>query len=399
MSNKISKKITAGVLSILVLGSQLPSGSAHEEPKSSGDKPFSSIKSRKEESNIKLKGIFEIDGLEKIFEKFSIFHYRDLCYAIGSSLKSNDGRVEVKIMDNSFEVEYDKLVNKETGEIDEIEIPYCVKEIGSGVFRDILKKANAQGKKIKKVILPECLRMAAEDIFADVSVDSVVFKSNNAYDFNANIFKNALNIGAIFVPKRFEEEAKADLNGQNIKVYQNFELKNAFDIDGLKDAIMDALANKKDIRFSEGLSPVLRVGDKEFHPDYSKLKNKETGEVENLELPYGISYIGGFQLIGHICKDCYEPGGKLKINRIVIPNTVLDIDKYVFYYINVNHLVLPKHLKNLNREAFGWVISQIGFGRTFMKPLCTIKEITAPAKYELTLKNIFDNGKTEFNFI
>ena len=165
---------------------------------------------------------------------------------------------------------------------------------------------------------------------------------------------------------------------------------------------MDALANREDIKFENdrtSSSPILCVGDKEYHPDYSKLKDKKTGKIENLELPYGIKHLGSSTLILDMCKGFHDLEKPLKIKRVVIPNTVLDIDKYVFRHINVNHLVLSKNLIYFDREAFGWTIKEIGFGNTFMGTMCNIKEITAPAKFEPKLKGIFKNQKTEFNLI
>ena len=100
-----------------------------------------------------------------------------------------------------------------------------------------------------------------------------------------------------------------------------------------------------------------------------------------------------------MCKGFHDLEKPLKIKRVVIPNTVLDIDKYVFRHINVNHLVLSKNLIYFDCEAFGWTIKEIGFGNTFMGTMCNIKEITAPAKFEPKLKGIFKNQKTEFNLI
>lgn len=409
MSNKISKKIAAGMLSVLVFGSQIPSGSAC--PHDGNLSVASRVKAK--DNNIELKGIFDVPGLKDALERAVVYSPIGVYNCIKPQgrmkflfgdikLESDNGRVLVKVRDESFELAYDKLVDEKTGEIEEIQVPDCIGEISAGVFRDILKKANAQGKKIKKIILPERLIWADPCTLTDVSVDSVVFRSSGSYMLSTNIFEGALNVGAVFVPARYEEGVKADLKNKNIRVYKDFELKNAFDIAGLKDAIMNALANEKDIKFeykSMNSSPILRVGDKEFYPDYGKLKNKETGEIENLELPYGIGHISKSTLISDMCKGLGEVKGNLKINRLVIPNTVSYIDKYVFYHIDVNHLVLPKDLMYVDSEAFGWSIKQIGIGTTFMGPLCNIKEITAPAKFELKLKNIFKNGKTEFNFI
>lgn len=406
MSKKISKKIAAGMLSVLVFGSQIPSGSAC--PHDGNLSAASRIKAKN--NNIELKGIFDVPGLKDALERAAFHSSVEVCNCVnpqsrmkflfnGIKLESDNGRVVVKVRNESFELAYDKLIDEKTGEIEEIEIPACIEEIGAGVFKDILKKANAQCRNIKKIILPERLVCADSLALVGVSVGSVVFKSNRSYLLTTNILESALNVGAVFVPARFEEEVKAELKAKNIRVYKDFELKNAFDIEGLKDAIMDALANEKDIKFeNNGMnsSPILRVGDKEFYPDYGKLKNKETGEIDNLELPYGIGNIGKSTLISDMCKGL---GGNLKINRLVIPDTVSYINKYVFYHINVNHLVLPKNLMYIDSEAFVWVIKQICVGIIFKDPMCNIKEITAPAKFELKLKDIFKNKKTEFNFI
>lgn len=408
MSNKISKKIAVSLISVLVFGSQLPSGSAcpHDASLSAA------ARAKANENNIELKGIFDVPGLKEALERITTrpmracecvkLHGRMKFLFDNIKLESDDGRVVVKVKDESFELAYDKLVNKETGEIDEIEIPYALNKLGSGVFKDILKNANAQGKKIKRVILPKNLECADECALSDVSVDSIVFKSNRPYLLATNMLEGALNVGAVFVPARFEEEVKANLKNKDIRVYTDFELKNAFDIEGLKDDIMDALANRKDIKFENdrtSSSPILCVGDKEYHPDYSKLKDEKTGKIENLELPYGIKHLGSSTLILDMCKGFHDLEKPLKIKRVVIPNTVLDIDKYVFRHINVNHLVLSKNLIYFDREAFGWTIKEIGFGNTFMGTMCNIKEITAPAKFEPKLKGIFKNQKTEFNLI
>lgn len=408
MGNKISKKIAAGVLSVLAFGSQIPSGSAcpHDASLSTA------ARAKAKENNIELKGIFDVPGLKEALERIAIRPIRaggcvnlnhKMKFIFGSiKLESDNGRVVVKVKDESFELAYDKLIDEKTGEIKEIEIPNCIAGIGDGVFRDILKKANAQDKKIKKIILPESLGWASLSALSDVSVDSIVFKSNSPYLLAADMLKGALNVGAVFVPARFEEEVKASIKNKDIRVYRDFELKNAFDIEGLKDDIMDALANRKDIKFkniSTSSSPVLCVGDKEYHPDYSKLKDEKTGKIENLELPYGIEHLGSSTLILDMCKGFHGLEKRLKIKRIVIPDTVLDIDKCVFYHIDVNHLVLSKNLINFYCEAFGWTSKRIGFGNTFMVTMCNIKEITAPAKFESKLKEIFKNRKTEFNLI
>lgn len=408
MSNKISKKIAAGVLSILAFGSQIPSGSAcpHDVSLSAA------ARAKANENKIELKGIFDVPGLKEALERITTRPMRacecvnlndKMKFIFGSiKLESDNGCVVVKVKDESFELAYDKLIDEKTGEIKEIEIPNCITGIGAGVFRDILKNANAQDKKIKKIILPESLGWADQGALSDVSVDSIVFKSNRPYLLATNMLEGALNVGAVFVPARFEEEVKANLKNKDIRVYRDFELKNAFDIEGLKDDIMDALANRKDIKFENNRtssSPVLCVGDKEYHPDYSKLKDEKTGKIENLELPYGIKHLGSSTLIFDMCKGLHGAEKTLKIKRIVIPNTVLDIDKYVFYHINVNHLVLSKNLIYFDREAFGWTIKEIGFGNTFMGTMCNIKEITAPAEFEPKLKDIFNNTKTEFNLI
>ena len=401
MSKKISKKIAAGMLSVLVFGSQIPSGSAYQSDSHSSARPLSGARAKSNKNHIELKGIFDIPGLEQALQRTN---YRYDCWRrafINVSLESRDGHVEVKVGDESFELAYDKLVNNETGEIDEIEIPYALSKIGSGVFKDILKNANAQDKKIKRVILPKNLECAS-GAFEGASVDCVVLKSDNCKALNENIFENALHVGAVFVPKKLEEEAKEKLKDKNIKVFQDFELRNAFDIKGLKEAIMEALANEKDIKFGkDGMSssPVLYVGGKEFYPDYCKLKNKETGKIENLELPYGVRYLGSSTLIYNICLSCDKSWGTIKINRVVVPDTVVDIERFAFYHVNINHLVLPKNLRFLNREAFGHVMKQVGVGSIFIGTNCNIKEITAPAKFDSVLKGIFGHKETEFNFI
>lgn len=408
MSNKISKKIAVSLISVLVFGSQLPSGSAcpHDASLSAA------ARAKANENNIELKGIFDVPGLKEALERITTrpmracecvkLHGRMKFLFDNIKLESDDGRVVVKVKDESFELAYDKLIDEKTGQIKEIQVPDCIRGIGAGVFRDILKKANAQGKKIKKIVLPERLAWADECALSDVSVGSVVFKSNDSHMLSTSILKGALNVGAVFVPARYEEEIKADLKNKDIRVYTDFELKNAFDIEDLKDDIMDALANREDIKFENdrtSSSPILCVGDKEYHPDYSKLKDEKTGKIENLELPYGIKHLGSSTLILDMCKGFHDLERPLKIKRVVIPNTVLDIDKYVFRHINVNHLVLSKNLIYFDREAFGWTIKEIGFGNTFMGTMCNIKEITAPAKFEPKLKGIFKNQKTEFNLI
>ena len=428
MNNKISKKVTAGVLSVLVFGSQFPSGSAHENTCNCNAEYYSNLRVNENGNHVKLKGVFDVPGLEGALERAMGYHSccpGPVCNCINgindvnsfcidrmpkasncvenrfvdSYLISDEGHVVVKVGGRSFELAYDKLVNKETGEIDEIEVPSCICSISSGVFKDILKNANAQGKKIKKVILPEYLRRAAEDIFADVSVDSVVFESNSSDELNTNVFKGALNIGAVFVPKRFEEKVKADLKGKNIRVFEDFELKNAFDIEGLKDAIMDALANKKEItfkRYNTGYQSLL-VGDKEFRPDYNKLLDEKTGKIEILELPYGISKIGCDALIYDIGDRCKKKILAYKeINKLVIPDTVTSIGTDVFFYTGINHLVLSKNLKFLSRGAFEFSLFNLIFDD---HPKCEINKITAPAKFKSKLKKTFKNQKTEFNFI
>lgn len=402
----MSKKLIAGMLSLLVLGSQLPSGSACNADVCKGFevKSFSSVRAGSEKSVIKLKGIFEIDGLKQALEKQLWYHhlYRvcncRICPFSSISLELCGGSAKVKVGDRFFDLAYDKLVNKETGEIEEIEIPSCIKRIDSGVFKNILKNANAQGKKIKRVILPENLEFAF-GAFEGVSVDSVVFKSNSSRDLNADIFRNAVKIGAVFVPKRFEEKVKMDLKDQNIKVFQDFELKNVFNIEGLKEAIMEALANDKKITFKGsycGSCPVLCVAGKEFNLDYSKLKDEKTGKIENLELPYGINYISS-PLIYNMCVSCDKNLRNSEINRVVIPDTVRDIGEGTFFHISANHVILSKNLRSLPYNAFGWMMKQVGFGHIFMGANCKIKEITAPGKFELMLKDVFKNQKTEIN--
>ena len=61
MSNKISKKIAASLISVLVFGSQLPSGSAcpHDASLSAA------ARAKTNENNIELKGIFDVPGLKE----------------------------------------------------------------------------------------------------------------------------------------------------------------------------------------------------------------------------------------------------------------------------------------------------------------------------------------------
>ena len=402
MNNKISKKVTAGVLSVLVFGSQFPSGSAHENTCNCNAEYYSNLRVNENGNHVKLKGVFDVPGLKEALKRANRYYgclgYDFMNAFMCVSLESRGGRVKVRVWDESFELAYDKLVNKETGEIDEIEVPSCICSISSGVFKDILKNANAQGKKIKKVILPKNLECAF-DAFEGVSVDCVVFKSKSFCGLDADIFKNALNIGAVFVPKRFEEKVKADLKGKNIRVFEDFELKNAFDIDGLKDAIMDALANKKEItfkRYNTGYQSLL-VGDKEFRPDYNKLLDEKTGKIEILELPYGISKIGCDALIYDIGDRCKKKILAYKeINKLVIPDTVTSIGTDVFFYTGINHLVLSKNLKFLSRGAFEFSLFNLIFDD---HPKCEINKITAPAKFKSKLKKTFKNQKTEFNFI
>lgn len=402
----MSKKLIAGILSLLVFGSQIPTGSACNADvcKDFEVKSFSRMKASSKKSTIKLKGIFEIDGLKQALEEQLRHHhiYRICNCRIYRSAKISlefcGGSAKVRVGDRFFDLAYDKLVNKETGEIEEIEVPSCIEKIDPRVFKDILRNANAQGKKIKRVILPENLEFAF-GAFEGVSVDAVVFKSNSSRDLNANIFKNAVKIGAVFVPKRFEEKVKKDLKDQSIKVFQDFELKNAFNIEGLKEAIMEALANDKKITFKGncwGSWPVFCVGDKEFHPDYSKLKDEKTGKIENLELPYGINCIDS-TLIHNMCVSCDKNLWNSEINRVVIPDTVRDIWEGTFYHINANHVILSKNLRSLTYNAFGWTMKQVGFGEIFTGPNCKIKEVTAPGKFELMLKDVFKNQKTEIN--
>lgn len=415
MNKKITKKFAAGMLSILALGSQISSGSAAF----CGQKYLlseSRLKKITEKDEIKLKGIFDVPGLKEALERITTRYIR-ACERVklhdktkflfdNIKLESDNGRVVVKVKDASFELAYDKLIDEKTGEIEEIEIPYCIKKIDSHVFENILKKANAQGKKIKRVILPECLRSAADDVFANVSVDSVVFKSQSSEKLfghacdgaTADIFKDALKIGAVFVPKRFEEETKEELKNRGIKVLQDFELKSAFNIEGLKEAIMDALANNKRIKFEvcEDLTPALFVGDKKFQPDYSKLKDEKTGKIENLELPYGISGISS-PVIHYMCRKC-DGLNVSEVGRIVIPDTVKTICDGALYYLDARHVILSKNLNCLNYEAFGHVFRMVGGKNIFLgRNSCRIKEITTPGSWELMLKRVFKNNEIAIN--
>lgn len=409
MNKKITKKIAAGVLSVLVFGSQIPSGSAAF----CGQKYLlseSRLKKITEKDEIKLKGIFDDKYLKEALDDYLFHRYNHHfnCF-IRDNVKlgcDKKGSVFVKVQDKCFDLAYDKLVDEKTGEIEEIEIPYCIKKIDSHVFENILKKANAQGKKIKRVILPECLKSAADDVFANVSVDSVVFKSQSSEKLfghacdgaTADIFKDALKIGAVFVPKRFEEETKEELKNRGIKVFQDFELKSAFNIEGLKEAIMDALANNKRIEFEvcEDLTPALFVGDKKFQPDYSKLKDEKTGKIENLELPYGISEISS-PVIHYMCRKC-DGLNVSEVGRIVIPDTVKTICDGALHYLDARHVILSKNLNCLNYEAFGHVFRMVGGKNIFLgRNSCRIKEITTPGSWELMLKRVFKNNETAIN--
>lgn len=407
MSNKISKKIAAGVLSVLAFGSQIPSGSAcpHDASLSAA------ARAKANENNIELKGIFDVPGLKEALERITARPMRacecvnlndKMKFIFGSiKLESDNGCVVVKVKDESFELAYDKLIDEKTGEIKEIEIPNCITGIGAGVFRDILKKANAQDKKIKKIILPESLGWADQGALSDVSVDSIVFKSNRPYLLATNMLEGALNVGAVFVPARFEEEVKANIKNKDIRVYRDFELKNAFDIEGLKNDIMDALANRKDIKFENNRtssSPVLCVGDKEYHPDYSKLKDEKTGKIENLELPYGISYIGS-PIIHNMCCSCTRILNDSQVNNIVIPDTVENMEKGALCFIKARHIVLSKNLRSLCLNAFGYCVSEGCFGKLLVNNMCQVEEITVPSKLQNSVKCAFGNEGIKINII
>lgn len=402
MNNKIIKKLSASMLSVLIFGSQLPSGSALR-----GNLFLDNVQTqvkKAEENKIELKGVFEVDGLKEALEKiestddkFWKYHKDNTRLEIDHASNS----VKIRVMDRSFNLAYDKLVNKETGEIEEIKVPYGIRRIEAGVFENILKNANSQGKKIRRIILPETLIYISDGLFENILVDSVVVSPNNLYELNTEAFKNNHSLKAIFVPKRVENQVKENL-GNRIKVFQNFELKNAFDIKGLKEAIVDALTNDQKVDFKQeggiNLGPVLCVGDKEFYPDYSKLKDEKTGKIENLELPYGISYIGS-PIIHTMCCSCTRILNDSQVNNIVIPDTVENMEKGALCFIKARHIVLSKNLESLSLNAFGYCVSEGCFGKLLVNNMCQVEEITVPSNLLNSVKCAFGNSGTKINLI
>lgn len=402
MNNKIMKKLSAGMLSVLVFGSQLPSGSALRNNLFL-DNVQTQVK-KFEENKIELKGVFEVDGLKEALEKIESTDDKFWKYHQDSTrleIDHADNSVKIKVMDKSFNLAYDKLVNKETGEIEEIKVPYGIRRIEAGVFENILKNANSQGKKIRRIILPETLIYISDGLFENILVDSVVVSPNNLYELNTEAFKNNHSLKAIFVPKRVENQVKENL-GNRIKVFQNFELKNAFDIKGLKEAIVDALTNDQKVDFKQeggiNLGPVLCVGDKEFYPDYSKLKDEKTGKIENLELPYGISYIGS-PIIHTMCCSCSKILNDSQVNNIVIPDTVENMEKGALCFIKARHIVLSKNLKSLSLNAFGYCVGEWCFGKLLIRNMCEVREITIPSKLQNSVKHAFENEGIKINII
>ena len=402
MNNKIMKKLSAGMLSVLVFGSQLPSGSALRNNLFL-DNVQTQVK-KLEENKIGLKGVFEVDGLKEALEKIESTDDKFWKYHQDSTrleIDHADNSVKIKVMDKSFNLAYDKLVNKETGEIEEIKVPYGIRRIEAGVFENILKNANSQGKKIRRIILPETLIYISDGLFENILVDSVVVSPNNLYELNTEAFKNNHSLKAIFVPKRVEKQVKeGSLRG--IKVFQNFELKNAFDIKGLKEAIVDALTNDQKVDFKQeggiNLGPVLCVGDKEFYPDYSKLKDEKTGKIENLELPYGISYIGS-PIIHTMCCSCSKILNDSQVNNIVIPDTVKNMEKGALCFIKARHIVLSENLRSLCLNAFGYCVSEGCFGKLLVNNMCEVREITIPSKLQNSVKCAFGNEGIKINII
>lgn len=402
MNNKIIKKLSAGMLSVLVFGSQLPSGSALRNNLFL-DNVQTQVK-KAEKSKIELKGVFEVDGLKEALEKIEstddkFWKYRKDSTRLEIDPASNS--VKIKVMDKSFDLSYGKLANKETGEIEEIKIPYGIRRIEAGVFENILKNANAQGKKIRRIILPETLIYISDGLFENILVDSVVVSPNNLHELNTEVFKNNFSLKAVFVPKRVEKQVKENL-GNRIKVFQNFELKSAFDIKGLKEAIVDALANGQKVDFKQeggiNLGPVLCVGDKEFYPDYSKLKDEKTGKIENLELPYGIRYIGS-PIIHTMCCSCSKILNDSQVNNIVIPDTVENMEKGALCFIKARHIVLSENLKSLSLNAFGYCVSENVFGECLINNMCEVREITISSKLQNSVKCAFGNAGVKINII
>ena len=402
MNNKIMKKLSAGMLSVLVFGSQLPSGSALRNNLFL-DNVQTQVK-KFEENKIELKGVFEVDGLKEALEKIESTDDKFWKYHQDSTrleIDHADNSVKIKVMDKSFNLAYDKLVNKETGEIEEMKVPYGIRRIEAGVFENILKNANSQGKKIRRIILPETLIYISDGLFENILVDSVVVSPNNLYELNTEAFKNNHSLKAIFVPKRVEKQVKeGSLRG--IKVFQNFELKNAFDIKGLKEAIVDALTNDQKVDFKQeggiNLGPVLCVGDKEFYPDYSKLKDEKTGKIENLELPYGISYIGS-PIIHTMCCSCSKILNDSQVNNIVIPDTVENMEKGALCFIKARHIVLSENLRSLCLNAFGYCVSEGCFGKLLIRNMCEVREITIPSNLLNSVKCAFGNEGIKINII
>lgn len=402
MNNKIIKKLSASMLSVLIFGSQLPSGSALR-----GNLFLDNVQTqvkKAEENKIELKGVFEVDGLKEALEKIESTDDKFWKYRKDStSLEINhaDNSVKIKVMDKSFDLAYDKLVNKETGEIEEIKVPYGIRKIEAGVFENILKNANAKGKKIRRIILPETLIYISDGLLENILVDSVVVSPNNLHELNTEVFKNNTSLKAIFIPKRVEKQVKENFLGR-IKVFQNFELKSAFDIKGLKEAIVDALTNGQKVDFKQeggiNLGPVLCVGDKEFYPNYSKLKDEKTGKIENLELPYGISYIGS-PIIHNMCCSCTRILNDSQVNNIVIPDTVEKMEKGALCFIKARHIVLSENLRSLSLNAFGYCVSEGGFGEYLINNMCQVKEITVPSKLLNSVKCAFGNSGIKINLI
>ena len=122
------------------------------------------------------------------------------------------------------------------------------------------------------------------------------------------------------------------------------------------------------------------------------------GKIENLELPYGISYIGS-PIIHNMCCSCTRILNDSQVNNIVIPDTVERMEKGALCFIKARHIVLSENLRSLCLNAFGYCVSEGCFGKLLVNNMCQVEEITVPSNLLNSVKRAFGNEGIKINII
>ena len=241
--------------------------------------------------------------------------------------------------------------------LESIDIPNSVTTIGYGVFKGCTS--------LKSLTIPQSVTNFGGGIFDCTSLESLVFEEGITEISGDGICKNCPNLTNVIIPESAISISRGfydctslknvyiPKNIQVISEYAFYNNSDDFTITGYSGTIAEIYAKQKGYNF-------ISIGDNELNLKYLDnglayyindentitIYNYTYGDLAEIIIPETIDNLP----VTKIADDCFYQN--YTINKIVLPDTIVDIGNRAFYNCRLSEITLSKNLKTIGSEAF-----------------------------------------------